>query len=97
VGFDLAIVSGLLGSLILATGLMQQAPVVLRLKLRRIGVLFLLATVGFVVYGVLFSMIEYSIAQWVVAFGMTGGAICFAMGVLLLVLTVPRLWSMRED
>jgi len=96
VGFLLATIAAVIGGLILAGGLLNKgssAPS-LALGLRRIGAMYLVATLAFVVFGMCFPLIEVS--HWFIyasAIGMAAGALSFAMGSVLLAIKVPHLFS----
>ena len=57
-GFELATVSALIGGFILTSAFFGKASSGLRLKLRRIGVSFLVATLAFVVFAICFPLID---------------------------------------
>lgn len=94
VGFQLAIISSILGGFILTSAFFDRASSgpSLRLELRRIGVLYLIATIAFVVYGICFPIIDkMPCIPHITAIGMVVGAMSFAMGTVLLGYEIPRL------
>ena len=96
VGFQLATISAVIGGLILTSGFLNKGSSKpnLALSLRRIGVVYLVATLSFVVFGVCFPLIEVaSPFTYASAIGMSAGALSFAMGSVLLAIKVPQLWS----
>lgn len=97
VGFELATISSILGGFALASGFLDRAPTRLKTKLRRIGVAFLVATIAFAVYQICFPSIEYTVAQYVTAAGISVGAVSFAIGTFLLARVISGLWSQPEE
>ena len=96
VGFQLATISAVIGGLVLASGFLNKGSSKpdLALSLRRIGVMYLVATLAFVVFGVCFPLIELACPFiYASAIGMAVGALSFAMGSVLLAIKVPQLWS----
>ena len=99
VGFQLATITAVIGGFILASAFVGKEPQnsELQLKLRRIGILYLMDTVAFVVFGICFPIIEVSCwFIWVSAISMCVGALLFATGTVLLALQLLQLWS-RAD
>jgi len=99
VGFQLATISAIVGGLILASAFFDKASSDsgLRLNLRRIGVIYLVATIAFVVFGICFPIMDtLPYITYVTAVSMVAGAMSFAMGTVLLVREIPRLWSDSE-
>ncbi|MBN2187545.1 MAG: hypothetical protein JW732_08910 [Dehalococcoidia bacterium] len=99
VGLQLATISAVIGGLVLASGFLNKGSSKpdlpnLALRLRRIGIMYLVATLAFVVFGICFPLIEES-SPFIhaSAIGMVVGALSFAMGSVLLAMEVPRLWS----
>jgi hypothetical protein len=96
VGFQLATISAVIGGLILTSGFLnrESSKPDLALSLRRIGVMYLVATLAFVVFGICFPLIDVSpYFAWVSVIGMVIGAFSFAVGSVLLAAKVPQLWS----
>jgi hypothetical protein len=96
VGFQLATISAVIGGLVLASGFLNKGSSKpdLALSLRRIGVMYLVATLAFVVFGICFPLIEVARPFiYASAIGMVVGALSFAMGSVLLAIKVPQLWS----
>jgi hypothetical protein len=96
VGFQLATISAVIGGLILTSGFLDREPSKpdLAMSLRRIGVMYLVATLAFVVFGICFPLIGVSsYFAWVSVIGMVIGAFTFAAGSVLLATKVPQLWS----
>lgn len=96
VGFQLATISAIIGGLILAGGLLNKGSSTpdLALSLRRIGAMYLVATLAFVVSGICFPLIEVSCwFMYASTIGMAVGALSFAMGSVLLAIKVPQLFS----
>lgn len=96
VGFQLATISAIIGGFILTSAFVDKEPQNsdLRLNLKHIGILYLIGTIAFVVFGIYFQIIEMS--HWFIyvsAISMVAGALSFAMGTVLLALQMPRLWS----
>lgn len=97
-GFELATISAVIGGLILASGFLEKASNQLQFSLRRIGVLYLIATIFFIVYEISFPLIDNPlidnpIAIWVVGISIASGALAFARATVLLVLVLRELWS----
>lgn len=96
VGFQLATISAVIGGLILTSGFLDREPSKpdLAMSLRRIGVMYLVATLAFVVLGICFPLINVSpYFVWMSGIGMVVGAFSFAIGSVLLAAKVPQLWS----
>jgi hypothetical protein len=96
VGFQLATISAVIGGLILTSGFLDREPSKpdLAMSLRRVGVMYLVATLAFVVFGICFTLIGVSsYFMWVSLIGMVIGAFSFAIGSVLLAAKVPQLWS----
>jgi hypothetical protein len=96
VGFQLATISAVIGGLVLTSGFLdrESSKPDLALSLRRVGVVYLIATLAFVVFGVCFPLIDVSFYFVLVSLiGMVIGAFCFAAGSVLLAMKVPQLWS----
>jgi len=96
VGFQLATISAVIGGLILAGGMLGrgQPHPDSQLRLRRIGTLYLVATLAFVVFGICHPLMGVSgVFVFAAAAGMSVGALAFGMGSVLLATEVPRLWS----
>jgi len=103
-GFELTVVSSILGGLLFSgafigrTSLSEEAQV----EVRRIGILYLAATIGFL-FLVLFLPMGRTepeptgVAFWVifvvVALGMFGSALLFALATGRLIRIIPQLWS----
>lgn len=96
VGFQLATIAAVIGGLVLASGFLNKGSSKpdLALSLRRIGTMYLVATLAFVVFGICFPLIEVSwYFMYASAIGIVAGAFSFAMGSVLLAMKVPQLWS----
>lgn len=96
VGFQLATISAVVGGLVLTSGFLNREPSKpdLALSLRRIGVVYLIATLAFVVFGICFPLIDVGSYFMVVSLiGIVIGAVSFALGSVLLAIRVPQLWS----
>ena len=93
VGFQLATISAVIGGLILASaGLSSYASA--QQKMKRIGVLYLMATVSFVIFGICFPIIEWNdLMPWIAGTGMVVGAFSFAIATIFLAYTLPSIWS----
>lgn len=95
-GFQLATISAVIGGLVLTSGFLNRGSSKpdLALSLRRIGVIYLMATLAFVVFGICFPLIGVACPfVYASAIGMAVGALCFAMGSVLLAIKIPQLWS----
>lgn len=93
VGFNLAIISSVIGGLILASAFSSKETSIFRVPLRRIGLLYIIATISFVILGVSAPLLEnYSFAPYISAISMVGGALSFAIATVLLIKEIPRLW-----
>lgn len=94
VGFQLATVSAVIGGLTLAGGLLDrgEARPGLALGMRRIGTMYLVATLAFVVFGVCSPLMDVSWTfMYASMIGMAFGAVFFAIGSVLLASKVPQL------
>ena len=96
VGFELATISAVIGGLVLTSGFLDKGASKpdLALSLRRIGTMYLVATLAFVVFGICSPLMEVSsYFMYASAIGIAVGALSFAMGSVLLAIKVPQLWS----
>ena len=93
VGFQLATISAVIGGLLLASAAVSShASAIDRMK--RVGVLYLMATVSFVVFGICFPILDWNpVMPWVAGSGMVAGALSFAIATIWLTLTLPNIWS----
>jgi len=93
VGFQLATISAIIGGLILASaGLTAYADT--QQNMKRIGVVYLMATVSFVIFGICFPLIEWNcFMPWIAGTGMAAGALSFAIATILLAYTLPSIWN----
>jgi hypothetical protein len=100
-GFELASVSAILGGLILASA-GTAWHVVFRLKLRRVAIWYLLASVGFILFQlflILTIQIESSLCAQllyaisiILAILMISAALFFGLGTMWLIQIIPNLW-----
>lgn len=96
VGFQLATISAVIGGLVLAGGFLNKdtSKPDLAVSLRRIGVVYLGATLAFVVFGICFPLTNVSsYFGYVSTIGMVIGAFSFAAGSVWLATSVRQLWS----
>ena len=93
VGFQLATISAVIGGLILASaGLTSYANT--QQNMKRIGVLYLIAAVSFVILGICLPLIEWNcFMPWIAGTGMAVGALFFAMATILSAFTLPSIWN----
>lgn len=95
VGFELATVAALLGGFILTGAFVdkESANRERQTRLRRIGVVFLVSTIAFVVFGISVPVLDdFFFMPYLGALSIVVGALYFAIGTVLLVREVPRLW-----
>ena len=93
VGFELATVSALLGGFILTGAFIDRQSGDRQTRLRRIGVVYMISTIAFVVFGLSVPVLnDFSFMPYAGAIGIAVGALCFAMGTVLLVMAIPSLW-----
>lgn len=95
VGFDLATVSALLGGLILTSAFLGQDKLRSSYQLRRTGLLYLIATLLFIVLGISMQLQiwdAYSAALGIMIATTALGTISFSWATVLLVWQVPELW-----
>jgi len=103
-GFELAVVSSIFGGLLFSgaflggTSMSEET----QREVRRIGILYLVATIGFIFLVLFLPMARIKpeptgVAYWaifiVVAFGMFGSALFFAFATGRLIRIIPQLWS----
>ena len=100
-GFELAVVSSIFGGLLLSGGLTDKPflSAKMRKDIKQIGILYLVATIGFVFLVLFLPMARLDlqgITYWVVflilAFSMFGAAWLFAVATARLIKLVPDLW-----
>lgn len=93
VGFELATVSALLGGFILTGAFVDSQNTERQTKLRRIGVVYLISTIAFVVFGLSVPVLsDIPFMPYAGAVAIAVGAMYFAIGTVLLVVEIPKLW-----
>ena len=98
--FELAKVCAIVGGLVLAGGFVANSPRDLKFKMRRVGTLYLLATLSFVVLGLALPVhllevggISQAIFTVVTFASMVSGIVSFALATSWLTMLLPKLWS----
>lgn len=98
-GFELAIISAIIGGFILASaGLTSYAVVQDRMK--RTGLFYLIATIAFLVFGLFFPIVDkvenipiyYEIVLYTTAVSIGVGAVSFSLGTVSIALPLPKIW-----
>lgn len=103
-GFELAVVSSIFGGLLFSGAFIGRTSLKkeIQVEVRRIGILYLVATIGFIFLVLFLPMARIKpeptgIAYWVifivVALGMFGSALLFALATGRLIRIIPQLWS----
>jgi hypothetical protein len=93
IGFELATISAIVGGFILASGFMDRQTPDRQTRLRRIGIIYLISTISFVVLGITAPILnDFCFVPYLGAVSIAIGAMFFAMGTVLLVREMPRLW-----
>jgi hypothetical protein len=101
-GFELAVVSSIFGGLLFSGAFIGKTSLSkeIQMEVRRIGILYLVATIGFIFLVLFLPMARIEptgIAYWVifiiVALGMFGSALLFALATGRLIRIIPQLWS----
>lgn len=93
VGFDLATISAIIGGFILAGAFIDRQDPYGQARLRRIGLVYLISTIAFVVLAMSAPILnDFWLAPYLGAASIATGAVFFALGTVLLVREIPRLW-----
>ena len=92
VGFQLATISSVIGGLLLASAAVSRHSSAIKIK--RVGVFYLMAAVSFVVFGICFPILEWNcMMPWIAGIGMVVGALSFAIATVWLTYILPNIWS----
>jgi len=93
IGFEMATIAALLGGFILTGAFLDNQVPARQIRLRRIGITYLVSTISFVVLGFAAPILnDFSFVPYLSAISIAFGALCFAFGTVLLIIEIPRLW-----
>ena len=103
--FELAIVSALLGGFVLASGFISRPADKLATGLKRVGVLYLVATIAFVVFGLYITLDKIATAgdslskltQVIVPGSLYIGVPAFTWATASLVTLTPQIWGKERS